>query len=125
MLVKEIMNSDAAAIASDASLFEACKEFERRHTDRLFVVLGEGPVGVLTKQRLLEVEDSEPAGLHRTEVGQAMEAGIVACYEDTAVEDAAALVQEEHLSEIPVVNRYSRLVGRVSVRDIPVDTTLD
>ncbi len=119
MRVKEVMNSEVPVVGPATSLLEASRQFDTAGAERLFVVDRKRPIGVLTKQRLQDLRESRPFDFAKTEVAEVMQSKIVGCYEETDVEDAARVMRAEHLKELPVVNRYSSLVGRVSLSDLP------
>ena len=47
-----------------------------------------------------------------------MSEGLLTCYEDETVEDAARLMAEHKLRRVPVVNRSDELVGMLSLADL-------
>jgi CBS domain-containing protein len=62
---------------------------------------------------------------NRTPVREAMSEGIVYCFEDQSVEEAAALMGEKQIRRLPVLNRDKRLVGIVALGDLAVDRNAD
>jgi len=118
MQVKEVMIPDVAVIDQEASLLEASKQLREVDSDRLIVASGEQPVGQLTEERL-EAMKTGKSDLADTPVAEAMQKHVVGCYEETDVRDAADLMRSQRVKEAPVVNRYSSLVGRVRLDDLP------
>ena len=61
----------------------------------------------------------------RTTVREAMSEGIRYCFEDQSVADAAAMMGEQQIRRLPVLNRDKRLVGIVALGDLAVEPAAD
>jgi predicted transcriptional regulator len=54
-------------------------------------------------------------------VGDNMSPGIIYCFEDQDVSDAAHMMEQNQVRRLVVLNRDKRLVGIVSLGDLAVD----
>src|SRR5437870_1657063 len=62
---------------------------------------------------------SDPSG---TRVSDVMTPGVVYCFEDQDVQEAARLMEENQIRRLVVLSRDKRLVGIVSLGDLAVET---
>ena len=120
--IKDVMTPQAAVISPDATTEDAAALMKTLDIGVLPVCDEEGLVGVLTDRdlvvRVLAVTRDPKAML----VGEAMTPSVVYCFEDDDVEHAAAVMAGQQIRRLPVLDKYRKLVGIVSVGDIAVNT---
>ena len=120
--IKDVMTPQAAVISPDATTEDAAALMKTLDIGVLPVCDEEGLVGVLTDRdlvvRVLAVTRDPRAML----VGEAMTPSVVYCFEDDDVEHAAAVMAGQQIRRLPVLDKYRKLVGIVSVGDIAVNT---
>ena len=68
----------------------------------------------------LPVQGSLPRSLTMTQVRDAMQREPRWCFDDEPIDKAADRMRAAHLKCMPVVDRTLRLVGMLSIEDLPV-----
>ncbi|MCK9616940.1 MAG: IMP dehydrogenase [Lentimicrobiaceae bacterium] len=82
----------------------------------------EGGIGVLHKNMTIEEQANEVRKVKRAENGMILDP--VTLHEDARVEDALALMKENKIGGIPVINKNKELVGIVTNRDLRFERNL-
>jgi CBS domain-containing protein len=123
--VSQVMTRDVRLVDPGTTLKEAAALM--RDGDFGLLPIGENNrlVGTITDRDIAiraVAEGKDPAG---TPVRDAMSEGIVYCFEDQSVAEAAALMGEKQIRRLPVLNRDKRLVGIVAIGDLAVDSNTD
>ena len=120
--IKDLMTPQAEVISPDATTEDAAALMKTLDIGVLPVCDEEGLVGILTDRdlvvRVLAATRDPKAML----VGEAMTPSVVYCFEDDDVEHAAAVMAGQQIRRLPVLDKYRKLVGIVSVGDIAVNT---
>jgi CBS domain-containing protein len=83
---------------------------------------GDRLLGMITDRDIVLRAIAEGRDPQTTSVEEAMTPGVVYCYQDQDVEEAAALMKEHQLRRLVVLDRDKRLVGILSLGDIAADT---
>lgn len=119
MRVNEIMSEHLAVAHPDTSIVEAAKKMEEFNTGALPVCdEREYVLGMLTDRDLAIRVLAAGLDPERTQVKDVMSAEIVFCHDDQDVEEAAALMQEQRLRRLVVLDRDMRLKGMLSIGDL-------
>lgn len=118
MKLKDIMTDDVEVISPNASVYEAARMMRLLDIGALPVCDGERIVGMLTDRDLTVRSSAEGRDPRTTSVKEAMTPQIVWCFDDQSVEEAEALMQEQQIRRLPVLDRDKRLVGIVSLGDL-------
>jgi CBS domain-containing protein len=122
MQVSEVMTRGVECTRPDASLQEAATRMKLLNVGPLPVCDNDRLVGILTDRDITvraTAEGQDPASVHVRDV---MTPGIVYCYDDQDVTEAAKLMMDKQVRRLPVLNRGKRLVGIVSLGDLAVET---
>ena len=95
-----------------------------READTGFLPVGEDDrlVGTLTDRDITIRSVAEGHDPKVTRVREAMGSELVYCFEDQETSEAAALMAENEIRRLPVLNSDKRLVGVVSLGDLAVRT---
>jgi CBS domain-containing protein len=87
-------------------------------------VCGEGDrlVGMITDRDIAIRAVAEGDDADMTFVKNVMTPGVIYCYEDQEVQEAAELMEKHQVRRLVVLNRDKQLVGIISLGDLAVDT---
>ncbi len=121
MLLRDLMTRDVQVIDPGTPLAEAARTMRELGVGSLPVCDGRVLVGMLTDRDIVTRATAEGRDAGQTTVAQAMTPRVVFCYEDQDVRDAAALMEQEQIRRLPVLNRRRELTGIVSLADLAVD----
>jgi len=120
MQVKEIMTQGVDTVAPDATVKDAAQKMEQLDIGPVPVCDGERLMGMLTDRDItvrVVAQGCDPA---TTKVREAMTPGVVYCFEDQDVQEAAHLMERQQIRRLPVLNRNKWLVGIISLGDLAV-----
>jgi CBS domain-containing protein len=81
--------------------------------------------GMITDRDIIVRAVAEGKDPRATPVREIMTPNVVYCFEDQDVHDAAALMEDNQIRRLVVLNHGKRLVGIVSLGDIAVHTADD
>jgi CBS domain-containing protein len=123
MQVSELMTRPVECVRPGDTLKAAARKMRDLNIGPL-PVCGEEDrlVGMLTDRDLAVRAVAEGWDPKRKHVSDAMSEGIVYCFEDQDVDEAAQLMREHQIRRLIVLNRDRRLVGIVSLGDLAVET---
>jgi CBS domain-containing protein len=119
MLVKDIMNRSFGTIKSSATISSASRKMKEAGIDFLFVKAGRYISGIVI-DRDIEVEaDEKMLDPTADPIEQVMNSDILGCYQDTHINNAAAIMKTYELAQLAVFERKTRrLVGVLSIDDL-------
>ncbi len=115
--VKDIMTPRVVTCKSTTLISEAAKRMRDEDIGSIIVTEGQKPVGIVTREDMtnkVAAMDLQPS---KTTVKAVMNSPIVTCPPDSAIEEAAKLMNKHGYERLPVKS-LNKLVGIVSVRDI-------
>ena len=118
MTLKEIMTSQVSTIEAGLSVHEAALEMANTDVGTLPVVDGKDIVGILTDRDITVRVVAPGLDPEETHVRDVMTPQIVCCLEDDSVEDAAALMRQNQVRRLVVLDAQGRLAGIVSLADL-------
>jgi len=123
--VSQVMTRDVRLVDPGTTLKDAAAMM--RDGDFGLLPIGENDrlVGTITDRDIAIRAVAAGKDPTRTPVRDAMSEGIVYCFEDQSVSEAAALMGEKQIRRLPVLNRDKRLVGIVAIGDLAIDNNTD
>jgi len=121
MQVKELMTRGAECVSPEDTLQAAASKMKALDVGPLPVCDHDRLTGMLTDRDIVVRAVAEGRDPLQTRVREAMSEGIVYCFEDDDVKDAARLMKEKQLRRLIVLNRDKRLAGIVSLGDLAVE----
>jgi CBS domain-containing protein len=123
MIVQDIMSGGAECTQPTTTLREAARRMRDLDVGSL-PVCGEGDrlVGMITDRDIAIRAVAEGDDADMTFVKNVMTPGIIYCYEDQEIQEAAGLMEKHQVRRLVVLNRDKRLVGIISLGDLAVDT---
>jgi len=122
MRVKEVMTSGVEVIYPDSTLDEAAARMKALDVGLLPVCDGGRLVGMLTDRDITVRATAEGEAPTAVRVRDIMTEGVLYCFEDQLVSEAARLMQEHQVRRVVVLDRDKRLIGIVSLGDLAIET---
>lgn len=123
MKVKDVMTRGAECISPDASIQEAAQRMKSLDIGPLPVCENDRLVGFITDRDIAVRGVAERCNNRTTTVRDVMTTGIIYCFEDQDIEDAAETMRDRQIRRLVVLNRNNkRLVDIVSLGDLAVET---
>jgi len=120
MNVSEIMTTNFEMIDATSSLTEAAEKMKSLNVGFLPVREGTRLAGLITDRDIVIRGLAEGLDPGSTPVKDIISSGIVYCYDDDSVEEAARLMEDNQIRRLIVVNRDQTPVGILSIGDIAV-----
>jgi len=122
MRIKEVMTLAVEVIHPDSTLDEAAARMKALDIGLLPVCEGGRLVGMLTDRDITVRATAEGEAPTTVRVRDIMTEGVLFCFEDQLVAEAARLMQDHQVRRLVVLDRDKRLVGIVSLGDLAVET---
>ena len=118
MTLKDVMTRGVREISPDSSLRDAAKQMKELNVGVLPVCDGNRIVGVLTDRDIAIRAVAEGCDPDSTKSSEVMSPGVVYCYEDEDVREAARLMEKRQIRRLLVMDRNQKAVGIVSLGDL-------
>jgi CBS domain-containing protein len=125
MILSEVMTRQLQTILPDATVQEAAEKMRSYDIGILPVAENHKLVGTLTDRDIAIRAVARGRDPWKTKTREIMTAEVVTCYEDQPVEDAARLMEKNHLHRLLVVSRQDEPVGIFSIGDLAVGSGND
>ena len=122
MQVKEIMTRGVEVVYPDSNLQEAAEKMRTLDVGSLPVCDGERVVGMITDRDITVRAVAKGQDPLNDQVRDVMTSGVIYCFEDQDIEEAARTMENNQVRRLAVLDRDKHLVGIVSLGDIAVDT---
>jgi CBS domain-containing protein len=122
MELKNVMTRRVEVIHPDATLQEAAQEMKARDVGPLPVCDGDRLKGMLTDRDITVRATAEGRDPKTTRVCEVMTSEVVCAREEQSVQEAARLMEDQHIRRLLVLNCDKRLVGIVSLGDLALGT---
>jgi CBS domain-containing protein len=122
MKIKNIITPSPRCISPNASVAEAAIEMKALDIGWLPICEDGRLIGTLTDRDIIIRSVAEGYDLNVMTVRRVMSRGVIYCFEDQNIEDAAQIMEMHQIRRLPVLDRNKRLVGIVSLGDLAVRT---
>lgn len=123
MHIRTIMSEPVISIAAKDTIAKAA-ELMRRHAIGILPVLdGWRPVGIVTDRDIVVQAINDRHDARNRPVSDVMSTDPVSCQSDQTVTEAAAIMGDEQVRRVLVLDKLNRLVGVLSVGDIARDAS--
>lgn len=119
------MTTQPECIQPDAPLVEAARKMLSLDVGMLPICEDDRLVGTVTDRDIAIRAVAEGLDPNSTPVRQVMSPGIVYCFEDQSIEEAAEIMEDSQIRRLPVLSLDKRLVGIISLGDLAVRTNRD
>ncbi len=119
LTVADVMTREVVTISPDAPVIEAARLMRDRDIGSVVVVSSRGEViGIITEKDIVVRVVAENRDPLRTTVREVMTPNPITVYDDTPLEAAARIMDEQKIGHLPVVDKAGRLVGIIAKSDI-------
>lgn len=118
MQIREIMSTDVHLVDPNMTIHECARRMRDDDLGALPVGENDKLVGMVTDRDITVRAVADAKGADDCTVRDVMSEGILYCYDDDDIDDAARSMSEHQVRRIPVVNRDKRLCGMVTVADL-------
>lgn len=118
MQVREIMSTAVDLIDPSTTVAEAAQIMSEDDVGALPIGENDRLVGMLTDRDIVLRGIAAGKDVRSATAREVMSPGILYCFEDQDVEDAAKVMSAKQVRRLAVLNRDKRLVGMVSLGDI-------
>jgi CBS domain-containing protein len=123
MQVNQLMSKKVEWISPTVSLQEAARKMRDLDIGCLPVGDNDRLVGMITDRDIACRGSADRKDASKVPVRDAMSTGIIYCFDDQDVSEAAHLMEEKQIRRLPVLNRKKRMVGILSMGDISQHAT--
>jgi nucleotide-binding universal stress UspA family protein/CBS domain-containing protein len=122
MQVSDVMTRSIETVDPDAPVEAAANVMATHGIGFVPISKGDEVVGVLTDRDIAVRVTAKALDPRTTRAREVMTVGVVYCFDDQSVEEAARRMERERVHRLIVLNRNDRLVGIVSLDDLARDT---
>lgn len=123
VMVETVMSDPVVSITPTDTIVTAADLMRRHAVGFLPVLEGSRLVGIVTDRDIVIRAISDRHDIGNRPVGDIMSAGPVTCRADQSVADAAALMGEEQVRRLLVLDESQHIVGVLSLDDIARDVS--
>jgi uncharacterized protein (DUF2267 family) len=116
--VHEIMSTNVTWVGPDISLRDAARKMHELDIGCLPVGKDDRLIGMITDRDIACRAVAKGVDPAKTAISEAMSKGVIYCFDDQDVGEAAHLMERKQLHRLPVLNRQKRMVGMLSLGDI-------
>ncbi len=116
--LKDIMTREVGMISPDATAADAALRMAKLDVGSIPVCDGERLIGMLTDRDLIVRVMAPGREPKMTRVKEVITDTMHYCYEDEDSAQAAHLMSERQIRQLPILSRSKQLVGIVSLRDL-------
>jgi CBS domain-containing protein len=126
MQVKDVMTRGVECATPHDTIAQAAHKMRRMDIGSLPICGDDDRLaGMITDRDITIRATADGCVPGETPVAEAMTRGIVYCFEDQDITDAASLMEEKQIRRLVVLDRSKRLVGIVSLGDLAVKSQND
>lgn len=122
MQLRDVMTKDVQLTSPNTTIKKAAAAMRESDVGLLPVGENDRLVGTITDRDIAIRAVADGKDPNNTSVRETMSEGIIYCYEDQEVEDAAEMMRTRQVRRLPVLDRDKRLVGIVALGDLAVES---
>jgi len=123
MQLKDIMTTQVRVISADATVQDAAKKLDDENVGVLPVCDGDRMIGIVTDRDIVIRSTSEGQEPGKVAVRDVMTSPVTYGFDDQSIEEAAAIMKQNYIRRLPVLDRDHRLVGMVTADDLMTDAS--
>jgi CBS domain-containing protein len=123
MQLKDIMTTQVRVISADATVQDAAKKLDDENVGALPVCDGDRMIGIVTDRDIVIRSTSAGQEPGKVAVRDVMTAPVTYGFDDQSIEEAAAIMKQNYIRRLPVLDRDHRLVGMVTADDLMTDAS--
>lgn len=118
MLVRDCMTEHAEWIGPDTPLADAARTMREKNIGCLPIGENDRLIGMLTDRDICCRGVAEACDPRSTKAREIMSKGLVWCFDDQDILEAAQKMEEKSIHHMPVMNREKRMIGVLSLSDL-------
>ncbi len=118
MKINEVMSTQPAMIDPSTTIAEATRAMRDRGLGCLLVGRDERVLGIVTDRDIVIRGIANGMDPIRARVCDVMSSEVLSCFDDQPVESVRAIMAEQGVRRLPVLDRWGRLAGVVSLSDV-------
>ena len=118
MRVKEIMSRRPTLIDPSTTIAEAARTMRDDDLGCLLIGRDKQVFGIVTDRDIVVRALANGTNPSRDAVGDVMSSEVLSCFEDQPVANVAKLMAEHGIRRLPVLDRWGRVTGVVSLSDV-------
>lgn len=122
MELREVMTPNPECISPDATIQEAAARMKASDVGDLLVCDNDRLAGVITDRDITIRATTTGKAASKVHVRDVMTPGVVYCFDDQDVHEAAEVMSEKQIRRLAILSRDKRLVGIVSLGDLALRT---
>lgn len=115
--VSQIMTKVLATASRDTPVSEVLKDMARDSLSCIIVAEGDRPVGILTERDVANIL-VDRGDIWRLKIEEVMSSPVQTLLQQTAVHDAAKVMQKENIRRVVVVDEEGKIAGLITQSDI-------
>jgi CBS domain-containing protein len=119
-LLRDVMTREVETVAPTADVTQVAKTMKALNVGALPVCDGTRLNGMITDRDIVTRVIADERNPGAVKAQDAMSPGVMYCYDDQRVEEAARVMEGEQIRRLPILNRKNQLVGIVSLGDLAV-----
>ena len=108
-------------IDAEASVYEAVAQMSRAEVGALVVMVGDAVCGIVTERDYARKVILQDKASRTTTVCEIMTAPVMAVRLGTNTDECMALMTENRLRHLPIINNEGKLIGMISIGDLVKD----
>lgn len=120
MKLKDVMTMPVETIDPNTTIKEASDKMCSINVGALPVCENDRIVGLVTDRDIVVRCVANACDILTTPVSQVMTRDVVCGFEEQSIKEAASVMQERQIRRMPVLDRYQRVIGIVSLGDLAV-----
>jgi CBS domain-containing protein len=113
MCLRDVVDRKVAVVGPDTPLREIARRISSPRVSMVLVCNRSRFLGLITSRDLIVRATAQGRDPRTTTAQDVMAREIICVREDQALDEAASVMQQHRLSQMPVVDRHHRLVGVV------------
>ncbi len=122
MKLKDIMTMRVETVGPDCTLREASERMSSLNIGALPVCESDRVVGIVTDRDITVRGLAKGCNPDTSKVSEIMTQDVMCGFEEQSVKEAASIMEDKQIRRMPVLDRYQRIIGIVSLGDLAVKT---
>ena len=122
MKLKDVMTMRVETVGPESTLREASEKMSSLNIGALPVCEDDRVVGIVTDRDITVRGLARGSNPDTSKVSEIMTRDVVCGFEEQSVKEAASIMEEKQIRRLPVLDRYQRIIGIVSLGDLAVKT---
>ena len=123
MKVRDMMHKGVTCVSPDTAIDAVAKKMRELDVGAIPVAANGNLVGIITDRDITIRCVAGNEAMSKVKAKDVMTSGVVYCRDNEDVEDAVRIMEGKQIRRLPVLDEAMKIVGMVSLGDIPRDIT--